>query len=222
MTSFRSQLHPSWAQQMQDLLPLLDEIEEHLVGRNFLPSHENVMKALSLDLENCKVLIVGQDPYPGALHAMGLSFSVPTQVSKFPPTLANIFKELQSDLGSNQVMDGDLTFWHEQGVVLLNRTLTCEVGESNSHTNLGWNQITDRCAQVLGDRGAIAILWGKNAAELAEFFAKDKIIASPHPSPLSAYRGFFGSRPFSRANQILERDGQVAVSWTKKNSAPKS
>ena len=222
MTSFRSQLHPSWARKLQDLLPLLDEIEEHLIGKNFLPNHENVMRALSLDLEKCKVLIVGQDPYPGAAHAMGLSFSVPRQVLKIPPTLGNIFKELQSDLGSHQTMDGDLTFWHEQGVVLLNRALTCEVGESNSHTNLGWSQITDRCAQVLGEQGAIAILWGKNAAELGKFFAADKVIASPHPSPLSAYRGFFGSRPFSRANQMLERDGQVTVSWTKKGSTSRN
>jgi len=220
MTSFRSQLHPSWAQALQDLLPLLDEIEKCLLGKNYLPSHENVMKALSLDLDKCKVLIVGQDPYPGAEHAMGLSFSVPIQVRRIPPTLQNIFKELQSDLGASQPIDGDLTHWHEQGVVMLNRTLTCLAGESNSHTNLGWSQITDRCAQVLGDRGVIAILWGKNAMELDKFFARDKVIASAHPSPLSAYRGFFGSKPFSRVNMALERDGKAGINWVKKNSAP--
>ena len=213
MTSFRSQLHPSWAQALQDLLPLLDEIEKCLLGKNYLPSHENVMKALSLDLDKCKILIVGQDPYPTAEHAMGLSFSVPAQVSKIPPTLRNIFKELESDLIVDQPLDGDLTFWHEQGVILLNRTLTCQVGESNSHVNLGWSQITDRCAQVLGDRGVIAILWGKNAKELDKFFDHDKVVASAHPSPLSAYRGFFGSKPFTKCNQILVNSGQRPINW---------
>jgi len=222
MTNFRAQLHPSWAQAMQDLLPSLDEIEQQLRGSNYLPSHDSVMKALTADLDECKVLIVGQDPYPGIEHAMGLSFSVPPQVAKFPPTLRNIFKELQTDLDIGQPISGDLTHWHEQGVVMLNRTLTCEVGASNSHTNLGWSQITDRCAQVLGQRGAIAILWGKNAAELSKFFGDEKIISSAHPSPLSAYRGFFGSKPFSRANELLVRDGKSAISWGKKNSAPQN
>ena len=222
MSSFRSQLHPSWARVMQDVLPLLDEIEEQLLGSNFLPSHQSVMKAFSRDLEASKVLIVGQDPYPSVEHAMGLSFSVPAKVSKFPPTLRNIFKELQSDLEVSQPVDGDLTSWHEQGVVLLNRTLTCEAGVSNSHTNLGWSQITDRCAQVLGERGVIAILWGKNAAELGKFFEKDKVIINAHPSPLSAYRGFFGSKPFSTVNKMLERDGKAGITWINKNSAPQN
>lgn len=222
MISFRSQLHPSWAQALQELLPLLDEIEKHLLGKNYLPSHENVMKALSLDLKRSRVLIVGQDPYPTARHAMGLSFSVPAQVVKIPPTLRNIFNELQSDLGVSHPINGDLTYWHEQGVVMLNRSLTCKAGESNSHINLGWNQITDRCAQVLGERGVIAILWGKNAAELTSFFATDKVIMSPHPSPLSAYRGFFGSKPFSGANRLLSRDGREEVKWIRKNAAPQS
>jgi uracil-DNA glycosylase len=207
---------------MQDLLPLLDDIEEQLLGRNFLPSHDSVMKAFSLDLQECKVLIVGQDPYPSVEHAMGLSFSIPSQIRKFPPTLRNIFKELQSDLDVSQPIDGDLTSWHEQGVFLLNRILTCEAGASNSHTNLGWSQITDRCAQVLGERGVIAILWGKNAAELGRFFDKDKVITSAHPSPLSAYRGFFGSKPFSTVNKMLERDGKDGITWTNKNSAPQN
>ena len=207
---------------MQDVLPLLDEIEEQLLGSNFLPSHQSVMKALSRDLEASKVLIVGQDPYPSVEHAMGLSFSVPAKVSKIPPTLRNIFKELQSDLEVSQPVDGDLTSWHEQGVVMLNRTLTCEAGASNSHTNLSWSRITDRCAQVLGERGVIAILWGKNASELGKFFEKDKVIISAHPSPLSAYRGFFGGKPFSTVNKMLERDGKAGIMWADKSSAPQN
>lgn len=222
MTSFRSQLHSSWAQALQDLLPLLDEIEKCLLDKNFSPSHENVMKALSLDLNRSRILIVGQDPYPGVENATGLSFSVPAEIQKIPPTLRNIFKELQSDMGVGQPINGDLTYWHKQGVVMLNRTLTCAAGKSNSHINLGWSQITDRCAEVLGARGVIAILWGKSAAELSTFFEIDKIIASAHPSPLSAYRGFFGSKPFSGANRLLSRDGKEEIEWIKKARPPQS
>jgi uracil-DNA glycosylase len=213
MTSFRDQLHPSWAQALGDLLPLLDEIESNLEGENYLPTHDNVMRALTSDLFNCKVLIVGQDPYPNSEHAMGLAFSIPVKVTKLPATLRNIFKELDSDLGLGEPLSGDLTSWHEQGVVLLNRTLTCRSGESNSHVNLGWRKITDRCAQAMAELGAVAILWGNNAAELSSSFKSEKVIASVHPSPLSAYRGFFGSKPFSRVNEILLREGSSEINW---------
>ncbi len=213
MTSFRSQLHSSWAQALQDLLPLLDEIEENLRCQDFLPAHDNVMRALSRDLADAKVLIVGQDPYPGVEHSMGLSFSVPEAVTKLPPSLKNIFKELNSDLNLGEPKTGDLTFWHEQGVVLLNRTLTCNKGESNSHLNMGWRVITDKCAQVLSAQGSVAILWGKSAAELAHYFDEENLIMGVHPSPLSAYRGFFGSKPFSQANQKLLKIGKTPINW---------
>jgi uracil-DNA glycosylase len=213
MTSFRDQLHPSWAQALHDLLPALDEIEDKLRGQYFLPQHSDVMQALSADLATRKVLIVGQDPYPNGEHAMGLAFSIPANVEKLPATLRNIFKELDADLGLGQPKSGDLKFWHKQGVVLLNRTLTCKSGESNSHIHIGWRTITDRCAQVLASQGAIAILWGNSAAELSGFFPKEKLIASVHPSPLSAYRGFFGSKPFSRVNEILEGEGSPEINW---------
>ena len=213
MTSFRNQLHPSWAQALHDLLPLLDEIESKVKNENFLPSQVNVMRALTQDLAISKVLIVGQDPYPNSEHAMGLAFSVPENLVKLPASLQNIFKELESDLDLGQPATGDLTMWHQQGVVLLNRTLTCAHGQSNSHLDLGWRVITDRCAKVLADQGVVALLWGNNAAELSGFFSSRKIITSPHPSPLSAYRGFFGSKPFSRANQILEFEGKSGIKW---------
>jgi uracil-DNA glycosylase len=213
MTSFRDQLHPSWAHALQDLLPKLDEIEKELRGQDFLPHHENVMRALTSDVATCKVLIVGQDPYPNSEHAVGLAFSIPSHVVKLPATLRNIFKELDSDLGLGEPANGDLTHWHEQGVVLLNRTLTCRPAESNSHLNLGWRMITDRCAQILAEQGAVAILWGNSAGELSGYFPSDKLITSVHPSPLSAYRGFFGSKPFTRANEILVGNAATAIKW---------
>jgi uracil-DNA glycosylase len=144
---------------------------------------------------------------------MGLAFSIPANVQKLPATLRNVFKELDSDLGLGQPKNGDLTSWHKQGVVLLNRTLTCISGESNSHIHIGWRKITDRCAQVLASERAIAILWGNSAAELSGFFPDENLIASVHPSPLSAYRGFFGSKPFSRVNEILQREGISKINW---------
>lgn len=213
MTSFRSQIHPSWSDALQDLLPLLDEIENTLRNQDYLPSHDNVMRALSRNLADSRVLIVGQDPYPSAEHAMGLSFSVPKTVSKLPLTLKNIFKELNSDLDLGEPNTGDLTSWHSQGVVLLNRTLTCKKGESNSHLNIGWRKITDRCAEVLAAQGSVAVLWGKNAAELTHYFSSSNLVTGVHPSPLSAYRGFFGSKPFSQVNRILEINGETSINW---------
>lgn len=213
MTSFRSQIHSSWSDALQDLLPLLDEIENTLRNQDYLPSHDNVMRALSRNLADSKVLIVGQDPYPSAEHAMGLSFSVPKTVSKLPLTLKNIFKELNSDLDLGEPNTGDLTSWQSQGVVLLNRTLTCKKGESNSHLNIGWRKITDRCAEVLAAQGSVAVLWGKNAAELTHYFSSSNLVTGVHPSPLSAYRGFFGSKPFSQVNRILEINGERSINW---------
>jgi uracil-DNA glycosylase len=213
MTSFRSQIHSSWSDALQDLLPLLDEIENTLRNQDYLPSHDNVMRALSRNLADSKVLIVGQDPYPSAEHAMGLSFSVPKTVSKLPLTLKNIFKELNSDLDLGEPNTGDLTSWQSQGVVLLNRTLTCKKGESNSHLNIGWRKITNRCAEVLATQGSVAVLWGKNAAELTHYFSSGNLVTGVHPSPLSAYRGFFGSKPFSQVNRILEINGKTSINW---------
>jgi uracil-DNA glycosylase len=127
--------------------------------------------------------------------------------------LRNIFKELETDLSLGSPGNGDLTFWHQQGVVLLNRTLTCKSGESNSHLDIGWGAVTDRCAQVLAAKGAVAVLWGKNAAELSSHFDDERRVSSVHPSPLSAYRGFFGSKPFSRVNAMLNSTGEEPINW---------
>jgi len=211
---FREQLHPSWRKLLQADLTLLDEIEEKIALEKYLPRHSLVMRAFSYDFSAAKVLILGQDPYPSPIYPTGLAFSVPSDVVKIPSSLKNIFKELHSDLNISPSGSGDLSPWASQGVVLLNRTLTCRYGESNSHVELGWRVFTERCVALLANAGVIAILWGNSAQECSKYFAADKLITSPHPSPLSAHRGFFGSRPFSRTNAALIVEGKEAIDWS--------
>ena len=211
---FREQLHPSWRKLLQADLTLLDEIEEKIALEKYLPKHSLVMRAFSYDFSDAKVLILGQDPYPSPIYPTGLAFSVPSDVVKIPSSLKNIFKELHSDLNISPSGSGDLSPWASQGVVLLNRTLTCRYGESNSHVELGWRVFTERCVALLADAGVIAILWGNSAQECSKYFAAGKLITSPHPSPLSAHRGFFGSRPFSRTNAALIVEGKEAIDWS--------
>ena len=211
---FREQLHPSWRKLLQPDLTLLDEIEEKIALEKYLPDHTLVMRALSYDFSTAKVLMLGQDPYPNPIYPTGLAFSVPSDAVKIPSSLKNIFKELHSDLGIRTPGSGDLSPWANQGVVLLNRTLTCRSGESNSHLDLGWRAFTDRCVELLAEAGVVAILWGNNAQECSKYFSAEKLIASPHPSPLSAHRGFFGSKPFSRTNAALTALGKRAMDWS--------
>jgi uracil-DNA glycosylase len=211
---FREQLHPSWKEPLGEYLPLLDEIEEKISGEIYLPNSNLVMRALSRDLHQSKVLILGQDPYPNPNYPNGLAFSIPKTERRIPFSLQNIFKELNSDLRIPIPSCGDLSSWAEQGVVLLNRTLTCRSGESNSHLDIGWRAFTDACVEKLAAIGAVAILWGNNANECSKYFAAEKLITSPHPSPLSAHRGFFGSKPFSRANEALIVSGKSPVDWS--------
>ena len=211
---FRSQLHPSWREILKEYLDLLDVIEERVSVENYLPKPDLVMRALSKDYSEAKLLILGQDPYPAAENATGLAFSIPPELSKIPASLKNIFKELNSDLGITTPVKGDLSKWTEQGVILLNRTLTCRAGESNSHLKVGWREFTDACVRALSNSGAVAILWGASAQELSHYFLPEKLIASSHPSPLSAHRGFFGSKPFSRANAALIKSGSKAIDWS--------
>jgi len=213
MTSFRDQLHPGWRDLLKGSLDLLDQIEAELKADTFLPKHEDVMKSLSFDPTQAKVLILGQDPYPSAIDAMGLAFSTARSDGKLPASLKNIYRELVDDLGISQPTSGDLSSWSKQGVVLLNRTLTCAEGESNSHKDLGWRKFTDQVVSVLAKQGVVAILWGANAQEVEKHFPKSDCITSVHPSPLSAYRGFFGSKPFSRANQVLIAKARDPIDW---------
>lgn len=187
---------------------------EQAAGRGFLPAGAHILKAFTFPFEQVKVLIVGQDPYPTPGHAMGLSFSVAPGVQA-PRSLANIFTELVEDIGVTRPTSGDLTPWASQGVCLLNRVLSVTPHDAGSHRGRGWEEVTDRAIDALvgRQRPLVAILWGRDAQNLQPRLGQTPVIASPHPSPLSARRGFFGSRPFSRSNEILAQMGASPVDW---------
>ena len=212
MVRASSPVHVSWQRLLEPLAPEIDRILGQIEGENTAPSRELIFRALELDLEKIKVVIFGQDPYPTPGNAMGMAFSIPPEIVRLPASLRNIFQELESDLGVRKHLSGDLAAWERSGVLLLNRVLTTRVGESAAHANLGWQRITDFIAKELGSRGVVAILWGKSAQELSQYFEYQ--MSSAHPSPLSAYRGFFGSKPFSRANELLVAQGREPIDWS--------
>jgi uracil-DNA glycosylase len=189
--------------------------DELAAGRPYLPSGEQVLRAFQRPLAQVKVLVVGQDPYPTPGHPIGLSFAVDGHVRPIPRSLANIYAELRADLGVEPPAHGDLTAWADQGVMLLNRVLTVRPGEAASHRGRGWETVTECAIQALVRRGGplAAVLWGRDAQSLKPMLAPVPWVESPHPSPLSASRGFFGSRPFSRVNDLLTRQGGVPVDW---------
>ena len=188
---------------------------ELAAGRAYLPTGDRVLRAFVNPLADVRVLIVGQDPYPTPGHPVGLSFSVAPDVRPLPPSLVNIYKELVADLGVAPPANGDLTPWSEHGVMLLNRVLTVEPGKSAAHRGKGWEKVTDRAIEVLAHRGGpmAAILWGRDAQTLKPLLGGIPWVESVHPSPLSASRGFFGSRPFSRINELLVQQGGEPVDW---------
>jgi uracil-DNA glycosylase len=205
-------VHDSWLRLLDPVAPEIEKILKTIANQDIAPDRKEIFRALDIDLEEVRVVIFGQDPYPTNGNAMGLAFSVPETVTPIPSSLRNIFQELESDLGIGRPLSGDLTSWERSGVLMLNRVLTTRVGETGAHSNLGWQHITNHIARELGARGVIAILWGKSAQELSVNFIK--YISSPHPSPLSAYRGFFGSQPFSRANELLVAQGKEPIDWS--------
>lgn len=213
MNSFVEQLHPSWKIELHDCLNLLSTIEEQIWNISIAPDHNKVLRSLSYPLDHIKVLMVGQDPYPTPGYASGLAFSVERNISKLPLSLRNIKKELEDDLAISLDSHGDLSSWAVQGVCLLNRTLTTLPGKSNAHVNIGWKVITNRVAQILGKRDVVALLLGNNAQELRNYFRPSFLIEEVHPSPLSARRGFFGSKVFSRINQKLIEASLTPIDW---------
>ena len=189
--------------------------EENASGRGYLPAGNDVLRAFTYPFDEVKVIIVGQDPYPTPGHAMGLSFSTAPGVRPLPRSLVNIFKEYSSDLGLPLPADGDLTPWSEQGVALFNRVLSVQPGKAGSHRGKGWEEVTEHALRALAERGKplVAILWGRDAQNTQKFLGDTACICSPHPSPLSAARGFFGSKPFSHANELLVQQGAEPVNW---------
>ena len=206
------QLHPEWQSELARHKELIESIDQFIQDREIAPTYDRVFRALSDPIASTKVVIFGQDPYPKKGHAHGLAFSVDDSVTPLPVSLRNIFKELKSDVGIDRIK-GNLSDWCEQGVMLINRVLTTDAGQSMAHAQLGWQEVTNSVARVLGNRGVLAVLWGNSALELKSFFVEDNVIASVHPSPLSAYRGFFGSKPFSQVNDKLALKGYSAISW---------
>jgi uracil-DNA glycosylase len=213
-------MEPGWARVLEpvaaDIAVMGDFLRaEVAAGRTYLPAGPNVLRAFSQPFDEVRVLIVGQDPYPTPGHPIGLSFAVAAEVRPFPRSLANIFRELQDDLGLPMPTSGDLTPWTRQGVLLLNRVLTVQPGRSGSHQGRGWERITEQAVRALAarDRPMVAILWGRQAQSLRPLLDGVHRIESVHPSPLSASGGFFGSKPFSQANDALRAQGVDAVEW---------
>ena len=204
-------VHSSWKPVLEPFSADIARILGSLQGSAIAPAQDQIFAALEVPLSEVRCVIVGQDPYPTAGNAHGLAFSISHDARMIPASLQNIFKELHSDLGLEIPQSGNLEKWRDQGVLLLNRILTTEVGRSNAHSNLGWQVITKSIAEAAGDQNAVAILWGKEAQALAPVFKES--ITSVHPSPLSAYRGFFGSKPFSKVNEALMRIGREPIDW---------
>ena len=204
-------VHSSWKPVLEPFSADIARILGSLQGSSIAPAQDEIFAALEVPLSEVRCVIIGQDPYPTAGNAHGLAFSIPDEVRRIPASLQNIFKELQSDLGLDIPQSGNLEKWRNQGVLLLNRILTTEIGRSNAHSGLGWQVITKSIAEASADQGAVAILWGKEAQGLAPLFKES--ILSVHPSPLSAYRGFFGSKPFSKVNEALIRMGREPIDW---------
>ena len=215
---------PDWA---EALAPVDEQIaamgrflrDEDVAGRGYQPAADRVFRAFQRPLADVRVLVVGQDPYPNPSHPIGLSFAVERHVWPLPPSLLNIYVELRDDLGIVPPRHGDLSAWADQGVMLLNRTLTVRPGDSNSHQGKGWEPITERAIAALAalaERGGpcAAVLWGRHAQKLKPLLGEVPCVESVHPSPLSARRGFFGSKPFSTVNRLLEEQGAEPVDWT--------
>ena len=209
-----------WAQALEPVAGQIAAMGDFLraelaAGRRHLPAGEHILRAFEQPFAATRVLIVGQDPYPTPGHAVGLSFSVSAQTRPLPASLRNIFREYQDDLGLPPPSTGDLTPWAARGVCLLNRSLTVMPGEANAHQGKGWEPVTEQAIRALAARGGplVAILWGRNARGLRPLLEGVPAVESAHPSPLSAQNGFFGSRPFSRANALLEEQGADPVDW---------
>ncbi|MET9432163.1 MULTISPECIES: uracil-DNA glycosylase [unclassified Streptomyces] len=213
-------VEPGWAQALAPVAERIAAMGDFLraeiaAGRTYLPAGANVLRAFQQPFDEVRVLIVGQDPYPTPGHAVGLSFSVAPDVRPLPGSLENIFREMHTDLGLPRPSNGDLTPWTRQGVLLLNRSLTTAPRKPGAHRGKGWEEVTEQAIKALAARGKplVSVLWGRDARNLRPLLGRLPAIESAHPSPMSADRGFFGSRPFSRTNELLLQQGAQPVEW---------
>jgi uracil-DNA glycosylase len=216
----REIVDPGWADALEPVAGRIRAMGDFLrgeitAGRSYLPAGDAILRAFQQPFDDVRVLIVGQDPYPTPGHPVGLSFSVAPGVRRLPGSLVNIFREYTTDLGHPMPANGDLSPWAGRGVLLLNRVLTVQPGRPAAHRGAGWEEVTDQAIRVLAARGRplVAILWGRDARSLVPLLGTVPRIESAHPSPMSADRGFFGSRPFSRANRLLEQQGAPPIDW---------
>jgi uracil-DNA glycosylase len=215
-----AEVHPSWLPAFDRVAREREDIGERInvereTGHAIAPDFADIFRAFRQPLDSIRVVIVGQDPYPTTGHAVGLSFSTAREVRPIPRSLANIYRELHDDLGIAPSAHGDLSRWAEQGVLLVNTALTVRVGSAGSHRDWPWKQVTSAALRLLADRGdpLVAILWGRDAQWSQPFLTGVATVESAHPSPLSAHRGFFGSRPFSRVNDLLVAQGGGPIDW---------
>ncbi|MFI2371345.1 uracil-DNA glycosylase [Streptomyces sp. NPDC018833] len=213
-------VEPGWAEALAPVAERIAAMGDFLrteiaAGRTYLPAGPHVLRAFQQPFDDVRVLIVGQDPYPTPGHAVGLSFSVAPEVTPWPPSLDNIFREMHADTGHPRPSTGDLTPWTRQGVLLLNRALTTAPRKPAAHRGKGWEEVTEQAIRALASRGKplVSVLWGRDARNLRPLLGDLPAIESSHPSPMSADRGFFGSRPFSRVNELLVRQGGQPVDW---------
>ncbi|MFI9494371.1 MULTISPECIES: uracil-DNA glycosylase [Streptomyces] len=214
-------VEPGWAEALRPVAGQVAVMGDFLraeiaAGRTYLPAGQHVLRAFQQPFDQVRVLIVGQDPYPTPGMAIGLSFAVAPDVQRLPGSLENIFRELHSDLGLPRPSNGDLTPWTRQGVLLLNRALTTAPRKPAAHRGKGWEEVTEQAIRALVARGTplVSILWGRDARNLRPLLGDLPAVESAHPSPMSADRGFFGSRPFSRTNEYLIRAGAQPVDWS--------
>jgi len=214
LPELRNLLDIRWHALLEPSFHILDELDKLLDFKSNIPNREKIFAAFQCDPKDVKVVIFGQDPYPNPKHAMGLSFSIPPDVKTLPGSLRNIYKEMLDDVGGIIPKNGDLSYLANQGVMLLNRGLSISLPDKL--VNPYWYQFSDDVAQVLGKLGVIGVFWGNQAHHLSRFFPEERRILSAHPSPLSAHRGFFGSKHFSRVNAILSKENREQIFWTSK------
>ena len=208
-----AQIDNSWQPLFNEYQVELTAIEAVIASQRIAPSREQVLRVFGFPVDHYRAVIVGQDPYPTSGYANGFAFSVNPELTKLPASLKNIFTEYVSDTGFDYPQTGDLSKWANEGVALLNSSLTLNLDNKSEHLRIGWQRITNAAIEILVDRGCVAILWGSQAQKLGSHFSTSHKVESVHPSPLSAYRGFFGSKPFTKCNELLVASGQLPINW---------